>query len=75
MTISEVEILRARVKLLEEAHTECNSALRSAMSVTEREGAETNWEPLRAKLRASLDLSHEVMAFISKALPQEGKRK
>ena len=62
---TEVEILRAQVKILEEAHTVANGALRSAWQIAEREGRETNWSGFRASLRYSLDVSHEVLNSIA----------
>lgn len=65
--MTEVEILRARVELLREAHQMANEALRSAWSIAERDGRETNWAGHRAQLRASLDASHAAMAAIMSA--------
>lgn len=64
---TELEILRARVELLREAHTLANEALRSAMAVAEREGRDTNWPDYRAMLRASLEASHAAMAALDSA--------
>jgi hypothetical protein len=55
---TELEILRAQVELLREAHTFANGALRSAWQVAERDGRETNWPSFRESLRASLEASH-----------------
>ena len=52
---SELEILRAQVKLMRECHEEADQVLRSAMSIAERDGMETNWPAFRAKLRFVLD--------------------
>lgn len=68
---TELDILRAWVELLREAHTLANDALRSAWSVAEREGRETNWQGYRAVLRASLDASHAAMAALSSAPPSQ----
>lgn len=67
---TEIEILRAQVELLREAHDMANEALRSAWSVAEREGRETNWAGHRAQLRASLDASHTALQCLSSA-PKE----
>lgn len=61
---TELEILRARVELLAEAHRECNGALRSAYQVAERNGRETNWPGLRETLRYSLEISHAALAAL-----------
>lgn len=50
---TELEIMTARVELLREAHVLANEALRSAMSVAEREGRQTNWPAFRARSRTS----------------------
>lgn len=60
-TPTEIEILRAQVELLRDAHDLANEALRSAWSIAEREGRETNWPGHRAQLRASLDASFAAM--------------
>jgi hypothetical protein len=52
---SEVEILRAQVKLMRECHDTAEQALRSAMSIAERDGRETNWNSHRAQLLHALD--------------------
>jgi len=52
---SEVEILRAQVELLREAHDMASQALRSSMSIAEREGKDTHWSGHRAQVRAALD--------------------
>lgn len=59
--LTELDILRAQVELLREAHELANQALRSAWQVAEREGKETNWSGHRAQLRASLEASHAAM--------------
>lgn len=63
--IAEIECLRARVELLREAHQMANGALRSAWSIAERDGRETDWPGHRAQLRASLDASHAAMAALA----------
>lgn len=65
--MTELEILRARVELLREAHQLANQALRSAWAVAERDGKETNWPGHREQLRASLDASHAAMAALDSA--------
>ena len=60
----EIEILRARVKLLREAHDLANSALRSAWAVAKRGGARTNWSAHREQLRESLEASHAAMVAL-----------
>jgi hypothetical protein len=72
MTISEVEVLRAQVKLLEEAHTECNDALRSAMEVAKRDGRQTNWPAFRESIRYALELSHTVINALADARQKRG---
>jgi hypothetical protein len=62
---TETEVFRAQVALLREAHDLANQALRSAWSVAEREGRETNWPGHRAQLRASLDASHAALQCLS----------
>ena len=52
---TEVEILRAQVKLMRECHDTADQILRSAMSIAERDGRETNWPAFRAQLRFALD--------------------
>ena len=52
---TELEMLRAQVELLRECHETAEQALRSAMSVAERDGRETNWSGHRAQLRHALD--------------------
>lgn len=52
---TEVEILRAQVKLMRECHDEADSILRSAMQIAERDGRETNWSAFRGQLRFVLD--------------------
>ena len=52
---SELEILRAQVKLMRECHDTAEQALRSAMSIADRDGRETNWSGHRAQLRHALD--------------------
>lgn len=64
--LDDFDILAARVELLREAHDLANGALRSSMSVAERDGRETNWPAYRATLRASLEASHAAInALIS----------
>jgi hypothetical protein len=63
--MTELDLLRAQVELLREAHTLANQALRSAWQIAEREGRETNWAGHRAQLRESLDASHAAMAALS----------
>lgn len=70
--MTELEILRAQVEVLREAHTLANGALRSAWQVAERDGRETNWSGFRTSLRASLDASHAAincLASIPNAIP------
>lgn len=62
---TEVEILRARVELLREAHVLANVALQSAWAVAEREGRDTNWQGHRAQLRASLEASHAALTALA----------
>lgn len=69
---TELEILRARVELLREAHSLANEALRSAWSIAEREGRDVNWAGHRAQLRASLEASHAAMAALDSAPRQVG---
>lgn len=52
---SEVEMLRAQVKLMRECHDQADSILRSAMSIAERDGRDTNWSAFREQLRFTLD--------------------
>lgn len=52
---TELDILRAQVELLRECHDTAEQALRSAMSIADREGRETNWSGHRAQLRHALD--------------------
>lgn len=66
----DVAMLRAQVELLREAHDLANQALRSAWSVAEREGRETNWAGHRAQLCASLDASHAAMNALAATPPQ-----
>lgn len=61
MSEFEVNVLRAQVQLLAEAHELANQALRSAWEVAEREGRRTNWPAFRATLSMSLDASHATM--------------
>ncbi|KAB1068755.1 hypothetical protein [Methylobacterium planeticum] len=63
--MDEVEVLRAQVGLLAEAHDLANQALRSAWSIAEREGQSVNWSGHRAQLRASLDASHAALNALS----------
>lgn len=65
---SELEILRAQVELLREAHDLANQALRSAWAIAEREGKNTNWSWHRAQIRASLDASYAALQCLS-AIP------
>jgi hypothetical protein len=62
---AEIQMLRARVMLLREAHDLANQALRSAWAVAEREGRDTNWAGHREQLDASLDASHAALATFS----------
>jgi hypothetical protein len=59
--MSEIEILKAQVELLREAHTLANEALRSSWAIAERNGECTNWPAHRSQLRASLEASHAAM--------------
>lgn len=52
---TEIEILRAQVKLLRECHDAAEQALKSAMSIADRSGSGTNWSGHRAQLRHALD--------------------
>lgn len=61
---TDLEILRAQIAVLREVHDLANSALRSALSVAEREGVQTNWPAFKATIRASLDASHAAMDAI-----------
>lgn len=65
--MTELDILRAQVELLREAHVLANEALRSAWEVAEREGKNTNWLGHRAQLRVSLEASHAAMAALTSA--------
>jgi hypothetical protein len=53
--LNRCEVLKAQVELLRECNENADQALRSSMSVAEREGAQTNWPPYRAMLRHALD--------------------
>lgn len=61
----EIDVLRAKVELLREAHHLANEALRSAWAIAEREGQDVNWTGHRAQLLASLEASHAAMAALS----------
>lgn len=61
---SELEILRAQVEVLREAHTLAADALRPAMAIAMRDGRDTNWPAFRECLRASLEASHAAMAAL-----------
>jgi hypothetical protein len=65
----EIEMMRARVELLREAHQLANQALRSAWAVAERDGKDTNWPGHREQLRESLEASHAAMAALDSAPP------
>lgn len=52
---TEVEILRAQVKLLRECHDTAEQALKSAMAIAERDGRDTYWPGHRAQVRHALD--------------------
>jgi hypothetical protein len=52
---TEVEILRAQVALMRECHDTAEQALKSAMSIAERDGLGTNWGGHRVQLRHALD--------------------
>jgi hypothetical protein len=52
---TEVEILRAQVKLMRECHDSADQILRSAWQIAERDGRETNWSAFRGQLRFALD--------------------
>jgi hypothetical protein len=71
MMPTELEILRAQVELLREAHTLANGALRSAWQVAERDGLETNWPGFRACLRESLDASHAAINALASIPPHK----
>jgi hypothetical protein len=55
------EMLEAQVTLLYECLTTCNEALRSAMSIAERNGSATNWNGHREQLRHALEIHHAAM--------------
>lgn len=62
------EMLTAQVALLKECHDACDQALRSAMSVAERDGRDTNWAGHRAQLREALDYYHAARAAFAAEL-------
>lgn len=62
---TELAILRAKVKLLEEAHLAANQALRSAWQIAKRDGRDTNWAGFRASVRYSLEVSHAALAALA----------
>lgn len=70
--MGEVDVLRAQVILLREAHEKCNGALRSMMAVANRDGRETNWPNVRAALRESLETSHMVLNALADADKRSG---
>jgi hypothetical protein len=61
------EMLAAQVALLKECHDAADQALRSAMSIAERDGKNTNWSGHRAQLRAALDYYHEANSAFNAA--------
>jgi hypothetical protein len=61
------DMLAAQVKLLKECHDSCDQALRSAMSIAERDGKDTNWAGHRAQLRETLAHYHAARAAFSMA--------
>ncbi len=69
---SEIEVLRAQVGLLAEAHDLANQALRSAWSIAEREGQGVNWSGHRAQLRASLEASHAALNALAEWKRRDG---
>jgi hypothetical protein len=71
---TEVEILRAQVKLMRECHDEAESILRSTLSIAERDGRDTNWKDFRARVRAVTDtywVARQAFATYDKANPTE----
>lgn len=58
---SEVEAEEAERAAVRQALESANSLCRSAMSIAERDGRDTNWESFRARLKESLELQHKVM--------------
>lgn len=62
------QALRDADRLLE-CLTESNSLLRSALSIAERDGLETNWNAFRVQLKNALERQHEIMSgyYIDKA--------
>lgn len=66
---TELEILRAQVEVLREAHELANGVLRSAWQIAEREGRSTNWQAFRAALMPSLEASHHAMNLLKSVPP------
>lgn len=66
-------VLHAQVKLMRECHDEAEQILRSAMSVAEREGRETNWSAFRGQLRFVLDTYYVARQAFASAERSEPK--
>lgn len=72
---TEMDILRARVELLRETHDMAYDGLRSAKSIAERQGRDTNWQAFLNSISMSLEACHaalDALRNVPKYIPPTG---